>query len=196
MVEVGEAVTRRDLRDQPTPLIQNLTFVCVQVHRLVLLYIVDVHVRERCGEVFGHDEALVEIGCVADLLNKVFRDHLSRGVMDGVFAKHLRLERPILHDLRGEFDEITLRTPQSLIGRFSEQVVEGVAEFVEERFGLVEREQGWVLITDRAREVARDIHDRICDLLTVAELPSLQRTAPCAASFHARTWVHIHINNG
>ena len=78
--------------------------------------------------------------------------------MHGIMLQHLGFERPVLHDLRRQFDEIAFDLRKAAVFHVVEQEMERMAEFVEERFRLVERQQRG-RIAHRAREVADDAHN-------------------------------------
>ena len=77
--------------------------------------------------------------------------------MHGIMLQHLGFERPVLHDLRRQFDEIALDLRESAVLHVVEQEVERMPELVEQRLGLVEGQQRGIA-PRRAREVADNAH--------------------------------------
>ena len=77
--------------------------------------------------------------------------------MHGILPEHLGIERPVLHQLRGQLHEIALDLRESAVLHVVEQEVERMPELVEQRLGLVEGQQRGIA-PRRAREVADDRH--------------------------------------
>ena len=157
MAEIGVTVAGLDLRDQASLLVERLPLECHRVKRFVFGDRVDIHVGKRRGDQFRGGETLVEEFALAEFVHEVFRDHFARAVMHGIVLQHLGFECPVLHDLRRQFDEIALDLREAAVFHVVKQEVERMAEFVEERFRLVERQQCG-RIAYRAREVADNTH--------------------------------------
>ena len=157
MREVGIAVARLDLRNQPAFFGQGLPLELHRVERLVFGDRVDVHVRQRRGDQLRGHEALVEQLAAAQLRRQILRNHLVRTVVHGVLLQHLGIEGPVLHQLRGQLHEIALHLGQSAVLHVVEEEMERMPEFVEQRFGFVEGQQRGG-VARRAGEVADDRH--------------------------------------
>ena len=79
--------------------------------------------------------------------------------------QHFGFESPVFHDLRRKLHEVALDLRESAVFHVVEQEMERMAEFVEERFGLVERQQRRG-VAHRTGEVADDTHHGSCLLYT------------------------------
>ena len=82
-------------------------------------------------------------------------------VVPGVHLEHLRFDRPVLHDLRRQFDEVAgdFGAGERLVRAVGEQPVQAVPELVEQRLDFLERQQGR-LVAGRLREVAHVVDHR------------------------------------
>ena len=61
------------------------------------------------------------------------RDHLARLVVLRVDLQHLGLERPVLHDLRRQLDEVAREPAEAPVRALRQERVQRVAELVEQR---------------------------------------------------------------
>ena len=97
----------------------------------------------RRGDIFDRGEALVEIARGDQPLQQILRHRLAGPIMAGKAPQHLRLLQPVLVELRRQFDEIggDAGAGNHRIGDVRQQAVQPVAEFVEQRAGVVEAEQ-------------------------------------------------------
>ena len=101
------------------------------------------HVDQRARGVLDRLEALVE---AARLPRRSIRSSgIGSPVLDmaRVPLQHLRLEQPVLEELRRQLDEVAqhLRARQPLVGHLRQQAVQAVTELVEQRAHVVERQQ-------------------------------------------------------
>ncbi len=119
------------------------------------------HVEVTGGFELDGCEALVELPGFFDLVQKIPGDRLAGPVVLGVGLDHLGIGRPVLHDLGAELDEIAgdARPADRLVGHIGQEVLEGVAEFMEKRQGLLEGDQGR-LVGRRLGEIADVVDDR------------------------------------
>ena len=120
---------------------------------------------------------------------------LARAVIDREQVEKFLLVGPVLHDLRRQFDEIAVdgRSGQARIGSGGENAVQRMAELVQHRRHLVEREQRRQAV-GRLRKVVdhrnqRPRLDAVLDSL-LAELGH-----PCSAAFRG-AGEEVHIQNG
>ena len=67
---------------------------------------VPVEIEPRRFENLAELITLVERARRLDLVDQGLRDRLARLVLDGVVRQHLRVERPILVELRGKLDKV------------------------------------------------------------------------------------------
>ena len=114
MVEVGCAVARDDLLRE-THLLADLrlegSHICGLVAfghpgQLLLGQLVPLHVEDGCGAKFGGHEALIELLGFENLGHKGVRDGFTCLVMLGIFSEYLRLEGPVLVELREGLDKV------------------------------------------------------------------------------------------
>ncbi len=138
-------------------------------------------------------ESLVEEGALLNPFDKGFGNHLARLPMDGVAAKHLRLGGPVLHDLRGELDEVVLHREQAVVGHIAEERMEGMSELVEEGGGFVQVEQGGNIAV-RPGKVPHDVYHRNHPFAVLIALVA-EGTAPRPRSFSPGTRMEVHIQN-
>ena len=90
--------------------------------------------------------------------------------MPGHALQHLPLPAKILHELAGQLHRIPLHTVDARhaeVFHFSQQMMQAVAELVEQRLHFIVREQRR-FITHRGRKVAIQIGDRRLDLVAQA----------------------------
>lgn len=71
--------------------------------------------------------------------------------MHGILPEHLGIERPVLHQLRGQLHEIALDLRESAVLHVVEQEVERMPELVEQRLGLVEGQQRGIAPAGRVK---------------------------------------------
>ena len=157
MAEIGITVAGFDLRNQAALLVERPAFEDHRVERFVIGGRVDVHVGKRRGDQLRSGETLIEEFAPAQFIDEVFGNHLARAVMHGVLFQHFGFESPVFHDLRRKLHEVALDLRESAVFHVVEQEMERMAEFVEERFGLVERQQRRG-VAHRTGEVADDAH--------------------------------------
>ena len=95
-----------------------------------------------------------------DLVDQRLRDGLARLVVLGVDLEDLGIAGPVLHDLGGQLDEVARHVGpgQRLVGHVREQVVQGVAELVEEGLDFLEGDERG-LVGRRLGEVADVVDD-------------------------------------
>ncbi|KAG0739165.1 hypothetical protein G6F24_017416 [Rhizopus arrhizus] len=107
VVEVGGAVTRRHLRQVDLELLQRAGFKGAHIlQRRVGLLRVPGQVQQRGRQVLGGRIALGEAACLEDLVDQFLRHRLAGLVVLGVVGEHLRVQRPVLVELRRELDEV------------------------------------------------------------------------------------------
>ena len=125
---------------------------------------VDIEIDQRAGGVFYRGEALVEGARRQQAVEQRLRHRLARARVAGVFLQDLRHLQPVLVELRRQFDEIARhrRAGKQRIGHVRQQPVQGVTEFVEQRAGVVERQQRR-LTRRRLGEIA-DVEDDRTDV--------------------------------
>jgi hypothetical protein len=101
------------------------------------------HVDDRTGGVAHRLVALAEALRGLHALHQSRRDRLAGLVVPGMASQHLGLGDPVLEQLRGQFDEIAqhLRARQAAVGHVGQQPVQTVAELVEQRARVVQRQQ-------------------------------------------------------
>ncbi len=109
-------------------------------------------VKQRVVDVLGPDQ----------LLNEIIRDRLSRDV---VLAQPLQLRRspaPVLQHLAGCLDKVAhdARAVEARVLRAANEIVDSVAQLVEERDNLIVLEERW-LIGRRLGEVAYERCGRV-----------------------------------
>ena len=136
-----------------------------------------IHIAIRGGQILYRGEALTIFGTLDNLLDQLHRDHLTRLVVLGIDLQHLRLEGPMLVDLRGQLDKVALDTRGTVVTYVAHEAVQGVAKLMEERLHVVNALQGWA-IGRRSGHVAAVHHDRnhtlvrLITLATEARAPS------------------------
>ncbi len=190
MREVGQTVAGLDLRYQSAARGHGVFLKFGRVEVGICLHRVDVHVEQRCGDKLGGCEALIEQRGFVYLGYQIVRHGLARLVVRRILFEYLLLECPILHDLRRQLYEVALDLGQTAVTHVGEEEVQCVAELVEQRLGLVDREQ-CRRIADRAREVAYYAYRRSHTLAVLVSLLG-KVAAPCAAALaRAREQVEI-----
>ena len=112
MAEMREPVTQHDLAWHADAL-ELRALELADVHIGSIGPRMERHVDERAGDVFDGLEALVPALRLLQLCNHFVGNGLAGRVMQCVALEHLGLERPMLEDLRRQFDEI----PQDLRAR-------------------------------------------------------------------------------
>ncbi len=112
------------------------------------------HVDERARGVFDGFEALVEPPRLLQAQDQLVGDRLARRVMQRVPLQDRGLERPVLEQLRRQFDEIAqhVRAGQALVRHLRQEPVQPVPELVEQRAQIVGRQE-----RRRARRPLREI---------------------------------------
>ncbi len=160
MVEIGGAVARDDLVNQSHLLadlglkLHDVNQFSVPVRAVGLRSerrvrrdadsgkLVPFHVKNRGGGKLGGHEALIESACGDNLRDEGGRNHLSGLIMECVCREHFWLKSPILVNLRRKFHKIAgdRCAADALVVALCEQSVKRVAELVEHRAHLVNRE--------------------------------------------------------
>ena len=178
--EIGVTVTWFDLRDQSPFAVQHLLFESVEVDRPVFGDRVDIHVRKRGGQQFGCGETLIEQRASLDFFDQIVRHWIARLVMFRIHPQHIRFERPVFHQLGGEFDEILFHAADTCVMYLGEKAMQRVAELMEEGFGFVEVQQRHSVGSCRAAYVRDDRYDRSDTFAFFIALFAVS-AAPCAA---------------
>ena len=103
----------------------------------------EIEIDQRRGDIFDRGKALVESARGEQPLQQFLRHRLAGLVMQGEAPQHFRLLEPVLVELRRQLDEIggDAGAGDHRIGDVGEQAVQRVAEFVEQRAGVVEAQQ-------------------------------------------------------
>ena len=103
----------------------------------------DIEIDQRAGGVFDRGEALVEGARRQQAVEQRFRHRLAGRGVARIFLQNLRHLQPVLVELRGQLDEIARHrgAGEQRIGDVRQQAVQRVAEFVEQRAGVVEGQQ-------------------------------------------------------
>ena len=119
----------------------------------------EVEVDQRAGGVFDRGEALVEGARRQQPVEQRLRHRLAGAGVARVFLQDLRHLQPVLVELRRQLDEIARHrgAGEQRIGDVRQQAVQRVAELVEQRAGVVERQQRR-LARGRLGEIA-DVED-------------------------------------
>ena len=109
---------------------------------------VEFEIDQRRGDEFHGGEALVEFARGDEALQQIVRQRLAGLVVPGELAQHLRLLLPVLVELGRQFDEIGEHAGarQRRIGDVRQHAVQAMAEFVEQRAGVVRRQQRGVAV--------------------------------------------------
>ena len=150
---------------------------------------VPLHVEQARGEVLGRGEALVEAAGRLELLEHRRRDHLAGLVVLRERLQHLALVRPVLHDLRGQLDEVLrrrarrLRNAPATASSAARARTRGRASRSPPRTAAQGRRP-------RAREVAHVDDDR-ADGLAAAHARAAVRARPRAAALARRGVVAV-----
>ena len=100
MSEISGAVARRNLTDQTT-IAQDLRlkFLDIQIGRDLFQYMI-IHIQIRGGQILRRSEALSILATLNHLVYKGLRYYLAGLVMFSVHFQYLRLNGPMLIDLR------------------------------------------------------------------------------------------------
>ena len=111
--------------------------------------LVVVHIEDRRGEQFGGNESLVEGGGTIDFRNEAVGHDLARLVVESVGLHDLGAVAVVLHELGGQFDEVSRRVGacEGFVGCLREESVERVSELVEEGLHIVHAEQRGVALS-------------------------------------------------
>ena len=133
-----------------------------------------VHIAQRGGHILHRSEALAVAGALLQLLDQLQGDRLARLVVLGIDVEHLRLEGPMLVDLRRQLDKVTLDTRSTVVAHVTHKAVEGVAELVEEGLHIVDALQG-VTLGIGGGHIAAVHHDGDHTLLALVTLPTEAR---------------------
>ena len=102
------------------------------------------HVHHAEAELAVAQVAALEVGGAADAVDVFRGDGVAGLVVDGEGVEPFLFERPVLHDLGGQFHEVAqdVGACRGAVGAAGEHAVEGVPELVEEGGHLVEGEEG------------------------------------------------------
>ena len=101
------------------------------------------HIQLGGGQKFRQHVTLVELGRLFDLVHQGLRHRLVGLIVHGIVREYRRVERPMLVELRREFDEVAcdVGARQSRVALIGKQPMQGVAEFMEHRRHVVERDE-------------------------------------------------------
>ncbi len=163
VVEVGGAVTRRHLRQVDLELLQRAGFEGAHIlQRGIGLLRVPGQVKQRGRQVLGGRVALVEAACLEDLVDQLLRHRFAGLVVLGVVGEDLRVQRPVLVELRRELDEIARGggAGDRRVLHVREHAMQGVAELMEHGGDVVEADQRRLAI-GRLGEVADVVDHRL-----------------------------------
>ena len=86
----------------------------------------------RCSKLSGHESLIERTGSI-DLLYEFGRNDFSCLIMTCIVSKDLRMESPVLHDLRRKLYEVTChcRSCHTLVCTLAKKSVKGVSELME-----------------------------------------------------------------
>ena len=139
MIELRQAVPHHDLLGHADPRQAGL-FERVDVRRRHGLG-VQVHVHDGRGQIADRRIALVEGGGGLDLVDQFGRHGRARLIVLQIAVQDRAAQHPVLVHLRRIFHEVARRIAIRRIGHHRRQIVQGVAELVEQRLGVVQRDQ-------------------------------------------------------
>mmetsp|Transcript_27760 Transcript_27760/g.65566 ORF Transcript_27760/g.65566 Transcript_27760/m.65566 type:complete len:616 (+) Transcript_27760:208-2055(+) len=155
---------------------------------------VQLHVERAEVELPAHDHARLECLLLAQLLEELARQRLTRLVVLGQpRAVDRRLVvAPVLHELRRQLDRVPLHTGDAGGGRVrhgGEHVLQSVARLVEERRHLREGHERRLAL-DRRRAVAGEVGHRLAvEHATLAEADAHPRTTTLVLGARVRVEV-------
>ena len=100
------------------------------------------HVKNGSCAEFRRHETLIELVRIIDLSNQRIWNYLAGFVILGVHSQYLRLESPVLIELRERLNEIASHVSPAhrCIVAFREEPVKGMAELMECCLDLIDRE--------------------------------------------------------
>ena len=145
VLEVGRAVAEADFVGH-ADLGEVLGFETFDVDRGRVGMLMEGHVDEGGGCVFDGGEALVEASGGQDGGDLGVGQGGGGLMVAGVGGEGLGEGDPVFVDLGGEFHEVTADGSPGLggVADVAQEAVQGVAEFMEEGFGVVEAEEGGI----------------------------------------------------
>ncbi len=102
------------------------------------------HVEQCACGVLDRLESLIEVLRLQQSLDQTIRNRLAGLNMKRVLPEHLGLQRPMLEQLRRQFDEVAQHacSRKPLVRDLRQQPVQAVTEFVKQRAHVVHRQQG------------------------------------------------------
>ena len=144
----------------------------------------DVEIDQRRGDVFHRRAALVEGARGDEAAQQILRDRLAGAEVDGEAAEDFRPLQPMLVELRRQFHPVREHAGarDHGIGDVGEERVQRVAEFVEQRPGIVERQQRRLAFAGLGK--IHDVDDQRPDIAAELFLVA-QRGHPGAAVLRA-----------
>jgi hypothetical protein len=155
-------------------------------------------------------EALVEPPRLSQPLDQRLGHRRAGDRVTRMLAQHLRIERPVLEELRRQLDEVAqhARARQPLVGDLRQEPVQPVAEFVEQRAHVVGRQQRRLaggrlgeivvvhddrLLAERARLVAVGRHPRAAALGRPHEVVGQEQAHARAARVPDLVGAHVRV---
>ena len=192
MAEIGSAVTRRNLTDQAAA-VQGIGFECFDIH-IGLLFFQDmiIHIEQGSSQVFDCGKTLSVLAALHDLVDQFLRNDLAGFVMFGIYFQYFRFKYPMFVHLRRQFNKVARNISNAIIVNVTEQAMQGMSEFVENRFRFIGTQQGR-LSGSRFAEVEDSRHNRIDALAILISLRTVT-TAPGTAAL-AGTCVEVHVED-
>ena len=121
------------------------------------LYRMPSHIQETEAQLAAAEIAAVEVRRINQLLHQLGGNLLAGLVVPRYLVEVFFFGQPILHDLRGELDEILVnaRPRKAGVGPAGKHPVEGVAKLVQQSFYFTEGQERRLRIR-RPREVHHD----------------------------------------
>ena len=195
MLEVGTAIAELD-EGGHVELLLHFLLKGLHVDVLYLLggpsLLVPVHVQQGGAHQLGGHEAHVELSALVKLLHEAVGDNLTSLVVTGVVLEHLGLKCPVLVDLRGHLDKVTVGVGagQAAIFHAGEHAVQRMAKLMEEGLHIVPGEQRGG-VARRTSHITHIIDDgtNVGALIAIGFLHGIH---PCAGSLHVTRQVVGH----
>ena len=138
MRELRHAVTHWQLF-RHAKLFQRFTLEGIRVKAFKVRHHVKLHVDEGACQILGRIEALAGIGGTLDLVDQLLRDWLARVDVKRIILQHFARRQPVLVHLARELHIVARHgsTGERRIGHIGIETVQRVAEFVEQRRGII-----------------------------------------------------------